>query len=99
MLCRVSKTLGKGPNTLGKIFTECHTRQRVHDKILVGKEVFAERFLSGTRQKKNKKKAKKIEIFLEGLPIKLPPSPQHYTICCDYITFWFFIYHTKSHVN
>ena len=64
----MSKTLGKGPNTLGKAFAECHTRQRAHGKILAGKEVFAECFLSGTRQRlcrvptlgkeKNKKKPK-----------------------------------------
>jgi len=47
----VSKTLGKGLNTFGKVFAECHTRQRAHGKILVGKEVFAECFLSGTQQR------------------------------------------------
>jgi len=35
----VSKTLGKGPNTLGKAFAECHTRQRAHGKILASKEI------------------------------------------------------------
>jgi len=79
--CRVSKTFGKGPNTLGKAFAECGTRQRAHGKILVGKGVFAKCFLSGTRQRlcrvptlgkeKNKKKLKnrkKIVFFGEGLP-------------------------------
>ena len=73
MLCRVSKTLGKA-------FAECHTRQRAHCKILVGKRVFAECFLSDTRQrlcrvptlgkKKNKKsqKIKKMYFFGERLP-------------------------------
>jgi len=65
----VSLTLGKGQNTLGKAFAECHTRQRAHGKILIGKGVFAECFLSGTRQRlyrvptlgkdKNKKKSEK----------------------------------------
>jgi hypothetical protein len=36
-LCRVSRTLGKAPITLGKDFAECNTRQRV-----LGKDVFAE---------------------------------------------------------
>jgi len=37
--------------TLGKPFAECYTRQRAHDKFLVGKMVFAECFLSSTRQR------------------------------------------------
>ena len=37
-------------NTLGKWFAECHTRQRVHGKKVIGKGLFAESFLSGTRQ-------------------------------------------------
>jgi len=75
----VSKTLGKGPNTLGKAFAEYHTRQRAHVKILADKEVFAECFLSGTRQRlcrvptlgkeKKKPKNRKKLFFLEGLPI------------------------------
>jgi hypothetical protein len=47
----VSLALGKGLNTLGKAFAECHTRQRAHDNILAGKGVFAECFLSDTRQR------------------------------------------------
>ena len=29
----------------------------------------------------------------------ITPYPLHYTIMCVYISFWFFIYYTKSHVN
>jgi hypothetical protein len=50
-LYRVSRALGKALNTLGKGFAECRTRQRVHDKKFVGKDLFAECFLSGTLQR------------------------------------------------
>jgi len=74
----VSLALGKGLNTLGQAFAECHTRQRAHDKNLVGKGVFAECFLSGTRQrlcqvptlgkdKNEKKKPQKIGKFFLGV--------------------------------
>jgi hypothetical protein len=46
ILCRVSKTLGKGYFTLGKGFAECNTRQRT-----LGKGFFAECFFSDTRQR------------------------------------------------
>jgi hypothetical protein len=46
-LCRVSRALGKALNTLGKGFVECRTRQRVHDKKFVGKDIFVKCFLSG----------------------------------------------------
>jgi hypothetical protein len=52
----VSRTLGKAINTLGKAFAECHTRQRVHGKIFVGKDLFAECFLSGTTTALGKEK-------------------------------------------
>jgi hypothetical protein len=51
VLCRVSKTLGKGYFTLGKAFAECNTRQRTLDKYFIGKEFFAEYFFSDTRQR------------------------------------------------
>jgi hypothetical protein len=38
ILCRVSKTLGKGYFTLGKAFAECNTWQRTLDKYLIGKK-------------------------------------------------------------
>ena len=44
--------LGKGYFALGKAFTEGSTRQRASGKKSVGKEFFAERLLSGTRQRK-----------------------------------------------
>jgi hypothetical protein len=50
LLCRVSKTLGKGPKTLGKSFAECCTWQRTHGRENVGKGNFAECISSGTRQ-------------------------------------------------
>jgi hypothetical protein len=37
----------KGHKALGKAFVECHTRHISHGKILVGKEDFAECFISG----------------------------------------------------
>ena len=40
-----------GWNTLGKAFTECYTRQRALDKQFIGKDLFAECTLSGTRQR------------------------------------------------
>jgi hypothetical protein len=48
-LCR--EALGKAPKTLGKGFTECRTRQRRLGKQYIGKDLFAEYFLSGTRQR------------------------------------------------
>ena len=51
VLCRVPKVLGKGQIALGKAFTECGTRQRTHDENLIGKVLFAECLLSGTRQR------------------------------------------------
>ena len=43
--------LGKGQIALGKAFAECDTRQRTHDKKLIGKALFAECLLLGTRQR------------------------------------------------
>jgi hypothetical protein len=51
VLCRVSKTLGKGYFTLGKAFAECNTRQRTLGKDFIGKGFFAECFFSDTRQR------------------------------------------------
>ena len=42
--------LGKGPNTLGKAFAECGTRQRPLGKETAGKGFFAECLLLGIRQ-------------------------------------------------
>ena len=45
------EALGKGKIALGKAFAECGTRQRTLGKKLVGKDLFAECLLSGTRQR------------------------------------------------
>jgi hypothetical protein len=50
-LCRVSQTHGKGYFTLGKGFAECNTRQRTLGELYIGNSLFAEYFLSGTRQR------------------------------------------------
>jgi hypothetical protein len=50
LLCRVSQTLGKGYFIPGKGFAECNTRQRTLGKLYIGSGLFAEYFLSGTRQ-------------------------------------------------
>ena len=47
----MSKTLGKGYFTLGKGFAECNTRQRTLGELYIGNSLFAEYFLSGTRQR------------------------------------------------
>jgi len=52
VLCRVPEALGKGYIALGKGFAECGTRQSTHGKKLIGKALFAECILSGTRQRK-----------------------------------------------
>jgi hypothetical protein len=52
LLCRVSKTHGKGYSTLGKAFAECNTRQRTLGELYIGNSLFAEYYLSGTRQRK-----------------------------------------------
>src|SRR5688500_7096744 len=52
LLCRVSHTLGKGYSTLGKGFAECNTPQRTLGELYIGNILFAEYFLSGTRQRK-----------------------------------------------
>ena len=49
-LYRVPQALGKDQKTLGKGFTECNTRQTGHGIYRVGKQLFAESFLSRTRQ-------------------------------------------------
>ena len=69
VVCRVSRTLGKGPIALGIRFAESRTRQRALGKQRDGKAGFAECFLSGTRQRlcrvhfdtrqKNKREIKK----------------------------------------
>ena len=51
VLCRVPEALGKGYIALGKAFAECGTRQSTHGKKLIGKALFAECILSGTRQR------------------------------------------------
>jgi hypothetical protein len=50
LLCRVSPTHGKGKFTLGKCFAECNTRQRTLGELYIGNSLFAEYYLSGTRQ-------------------------------------------------
>jgi hypothetical protein len=47
----VSETHGKGYSTLGKGFAECNTRQRTLGELYIGNSLFAEYFLSGTRQR------------------------------------------------
>ena len=49
-VCRVPQALGKDQQTLGKRFAECNTRQTAHGIYSVGKRLFAECFLSDTRQ-------------------------------------------------
>jgi len=51
VICRVPEALGKGYIALGKAFAECGTRQSTHGKKLIGKALFAECILSGTRQR------------------------------------------------
>jgi hypothetical protein len=51
LLCRVSPTHGKGKFTLGKCFAECNTRQRTLGELYIGNSLFAEYYLSGTRQR------------------------------------------------
>ena len=51
VLCRVPEVLGKGYIALGKAFAECGTWQSTHGKKLIGKALFAECILSGTRQR------------------------------------------------
>ena len=45
------EALGKGRYTLGKAFAECYTRQWALDKQFIGKDLFVECTLSGTRQR------------------------------------------------
>ena len=52
VFCRVSEALGKGQIALDEAFAKCGTRQRTHDKKLIGKTLFVECLLSGTRQRK-----------------------------------------------
>jgi hypothetical protein len=47
----VSETHGKDYFTLGKAFAECNTRQRTLGELYIGNSLFAEYFLSGTRQR------------------------------------------------
>jgi hypothetical protein len=47
----VLEALGKARKTLGKVFAECNTRQRTLGELYIGNDLFAEYFLSGTRQR------------------------------------------------
>ena len=49
-LCCVPQALDKAQKTLDKGFAEYNTRQTAHDIYSAGKRLFAECFLSGTRQ-------------------------------------------------
>jgi hypothetical protein len=50
-LCRVLEALGKARKTLGKVFAECNTQQRTLGELYIGNDLFAEYFLSDTRQR------------------------------------------------
>ena len=50
LLCRVPQEFGKAHKILGKGFAECNTRQTAHDIYSIGKQLFAECFLSRTQQ-------------------------------------------------
>jgi hypothetical protein len=58
VLCRVSKTLGKGYFTLGKCFAECNTRQRFQRQRVLCRVLFSDtrqrlyRVSKSTRQRK-----------------------------------------------
>jgi hypothetical protein len=47
----VPEALGKTLKILGRVFTECRTRQIGLDTQCIGKVFFAEYFFSGTRQR------------------------------------------------
>jgi hypothetical protein len=64
--------LGKGHFALGKGFAECRTRQRVHDKKLIGKDLFAECHVC-TRQRKV------VMTAHSTLTDALPSAPLHGT--------------------
>jgi len=68
MVCRVSETLGEDQYTLSKMFADGRPRQRLHGKGSDGKQLFAERFFSRTRQREcrvlfstRQKKSKKVK--------------------------------------
>jgi hypothetical protein len=81
VLCRVSKTLGKGYFTLDKAFAECNTRQ-----IFYRQRVLCRVLFSDTQQIKNRKKSKKIENIFKIIgttlqPYLLPyPSLYHFSL-------------------
>jgi hypothetical protein len=89
VLCRVSKTLGKGYFTLGKAFAECNTRQRILGKYFIGKGFFAEclstnilseKVLGKLRIEKNPKNRKTFFKIIETTlqPYHLLPYPSLY---------------------
>jgi hypothetical protein len=47
----MSEALGKVGKTLGEGFAECNTWQRKLGELYIGNDLFAEYFLSGTRQR------------------------------------------------
>ena len=51
LLCRVPAALGKGTFAVGKGFAECGSRQSPLGKEVVGKGIFAECHVAGTRQR------------------------------------------------
>jgi hypothetical protein len=68
VLCRVSKTLGKGHFTLDKVFTECNTRQTFYREKVVCRVLFL-----NTRQIKNRKNSKKQQNIFKIIGTTLQP--------------------------
>jgi hypothetical protein len=86
VLCRVSKTLGKGYFTLDKAFVECNTRQRILGKYFIGKGFFVEYFFRTLSKLRIEKNPKKIENIFKIIgttlqPYLLPyPSLYHFSL-------------------
>jgi hypothetical protein len=94
VLCRVSKTLGKGYFTLGKAFAECNTRQIFHRQMVLCRVLFfghsaktlpsVKKHSANFRIEKIKKKQQNIFLNSRNNSPTLPYYLTHYPIIFHY---------------
>jgi hypothetical protein len=81
VLCRVSKTLGKGYFTLGKGFAECNTRQIFHRQMVLCRVLFSDTRQRKTLGKLRIEKLKKTAKHFLNTRNNSPTLPYYLTRC------------------